>query len=60
LIYHGFVRTANGTFAIIDVPGAGTQYGQGTTAESINDIGSVTGFYTDSQYVEHGFIFNVK
>ena len=36
---------------------AGTEAGQGTTPESINDAGTVTGVYTDNQYVIHGFIF---
>jgi hypothetical protein len=44
-IQHGFLRRA-GTFTTIDYPGAA-----GTSAESINDIGQVVGFWADAHRV---------
>src|SRR5271166_5589892 len=40
---HGFIRTANGVFTAIDVPGA-----SGTTPNFINLEGVVVGSYLDS------------
>jgi len=54
--YHGFIRAVDGTFTIIDVPGAGTGEFQGTTSAAINDAGQVAGTYYDSNYLPHGFL----
>ena len=60
-VNHGFVRAADGKVTTIDAPGAGTlppQSGvsQGTSAASINQSGVIAGLYTDSAYVNHGFV----
>ena len=56
-VWHGFIRAANGSItAPIDVPGAGTGNKQGTQPASINASGVITGTYTDSSGVRHGFI----
>lgn len=39
-----------------DVPGSGTNPGQGTVAIIINDAGAVTGYYVDERNVGHGFL----
>lgn len=52
----GFLRTSGGDIAIIDVPGAGTGYAQGTFALDINPAGIVAGTYIDVNYVSHGFL----
>jgi len=57
-VTHGFVRGRDGRITEFDFLGAGTdgsQY-QGTYAEAINDAGEVTGEYTDSNDVQHGFV----
>ncbi|MGH7484432.1 MAG: chitobiase/beta-hexosaminidase C-terminal domain-containing protein, partial [bacterium] len=56
--YHGFVRAgATGTITEFDVPGAPTTSGhRGTIPLSINTAGSITGFYSDSGTVRHGFV----
>src|SRR5271165_2844222 len=47
-----------GESAIItfDAPGAGTGAGQGTFAFSINQWGTIAGFYLDKSNVYHGFV----
>ncbi|MFZ0478299.1 MAG: choice-of-anchor D domain-containing protein [Terriglobales bacterium] len=55
-VWHGFVRATNGGITTIDVPGAGTGDKQGTQPTSINASGVITGMYTDSNSVYHGFI----
>ena len=53
------LRTRNGNFTIINVPGAGTGAGQGTgTAEDIalNAEGVLTGAYIDSNNTLHGYV----
>ncbi|HUH63876.1 MAG TPA: FN3 associated domain-containing protein [Terracidiphilus sp.] len=49
--------TPAGTFTKIDVPGAGTSPGEaeGTYATAINESGAVTGMYSNSLGVLHGF-----
>ena len=58
-VYHGFVRYPWGTITEFDTPDAG-KIGdcqcQGTVPVSINDAGAVTGYYTDSNSVNHGFV----
>lgn len=51
---HGFLRTPQ--YIMLDVPGAGTGFAQGTEAFSINDAGQISGVYFDSNSVEHGFV----
>jgi hypothetical protein len=59
---HGFVRYPNGTFARIDVPGAGTGETTcgcgpaGTYPNWINSAGVITGSMWDSNSVSHGFL----
>lgn len=58
-MYHGFLRTPNGTITTFDAPGAGTGSGQGTfvsTIEGINPAGAISGIYTDANGVFHGFV----
>src|SRR5215472_6759092 len=50
---------ADAHFVIINVPGAGTGQFQGTSPIAINDEGTVTGSYTDSNFVSHGFLRRV-
>lgn len=56
--YHGFTRAQNGAITGFDAPGAGTGAGagEGTEPWSINAVGQVTGWYTDSAGVSHGFV----
>ena len=44
------------TFTKIDAPGAGTGVEQGTIASSINNLGAITGNYTDGSNISHGFL----
>ena len=59
---HGYVRAPNGTFTQIDAPDAGTgPFPQGTfpsefTPMGINPAGAITGFYVDTNSVQHGFV----
>jgi hypothetical protein len=60
-VYHGFLRSASGTYTTIDAPGAGTGGSggrQGTIAMAMNASGGVAGFYIDSSYNTHGFIYS--
>lgn len=58
-VIHGYVRNGgNGTFTIIDAPGAGTGALQGTNVRQINGRGAMTGSYTDSAGVSHGYFRN--
>lgn len=56
-VNHGFVRASDGTMTLLDAPGAGTGFGQGTSSYAINLFSWVTGWYTDSAYVAHGFLW---
>jgi len=56
-VYHGFLRSSDGKFTVIDVPGAGKSAGQGTRAHAINPEGAITGSYTDAKGVYHGFLW---
>ncbi len=55
---HGFVRAADGTItAPIDAPGAGTTgMFPGTSPASINSGGDISGIYTDTNGMRHGFV----
>ncbi len=50
------VAASVGTFTTFDVPGAGTGSGQGTSPVAINAAGLVTGSYSDTSGVGHGFL----
>jgi hypothetical protein len=39
-----------------DVPGAGADSGQGTSAQGINEFGEITGHYLDTKSLVHGFV----
>lgn len=54
--YHGFVRSAGGTFTEFDAPGADNGKRQGTHPTGINAAGEIVGFYTDADGVGHGFL----
>ena len=57
-VYHGFMRSADGTFTTFDALVAGTGAFQGTTSSSINSEGAITGYYIDASDVYHGFLRN--
>jgi hypothetical protein len=56
LVSHSFLRTPDGTLTIIDFPGAGTGFLDGTYANSINAAGVITGTYSVAG-ANHGFLF---
>jgi len=47
---------AVGTFITFDAPGAGTGPFQGTFPSSINPERAITGYYSDANFVGHGFL----
>ena len=55
-VYHGFLRTPDGTITTFDVPGAGTGPFQGTIPLSNNPADAITGYYIDANDVTHGFL----
>jgi hypothetical protein len=57
-VYHGFLRTPDGTITSFDPPGSGTLKGssQGTVPLSINSLGEIVGQYQDENYLYHGFL----
>jgi len=60
-VFHGFLRDPNGKFITFEVTGAGAAAYQGTGCGadcpmSLNDSGAITGSYSDSNYVQHGFL----
>jgi len=58
-VNHGFARASNGTIVTFDAFGAGSGNGQGTIIPlgcCLNDNGQITGFYIDSNVVNHGFV----
>jgi len=61
-VYHGFLRSPEGTFTSFDAPGADLTAGDynGTFPVNINNSGLIAGFYTDASYVPHGFIREPK
>ena len=50
------MRTPDGKITSFDDPEAGTGAYQGTSPESINDLGFIAGYYTDGNYFNHGFL----
>jgi probable HAF family extracellular repeat protein len=56
-VAHGYLRGADGTFTMFDVPGAGTGYFQGTFAGNMSMSGElIAGNYVDSTGMNHGFL----
>lgn len=67
-LYHGFVRSPGGEFTTLDAPGAGTSVGTrfrvipggaaniNSRSISINNRGTITENYVDSNNVSHGFL----
>jgi hypothetical protein len=56
-VVHGFLRTPDGIVTAFDVPDAGKRCcWQGTWGASINDAGVITGAYTDTNWVAHGYV----
>jgi hypothetical protein len=56
-VAHGYVRGADGTFTMFDVPDAGTGYLQGTFAGNMSMSGEViAGYYIDASGMNHGFL----
>lgn len=52
-----FLRDATGKITVISDPNAGTGFFQGTEAVGINAARQITGTYSDSNGVGHGFLF---
>jgi hypothetical protein len=57
-VWHGFVRTPGGSFTVVTNPRAGTGPGQGTAVAAINNVCEAAGYYTDSQGLNHGFLWS--
>lgn len=57
-VCHGFVRSAQGKFTVIDDPNS-TSSPPATFAQAINDWGEVVGFWFDSNINTHGFVRHV-
>jgi probable HAF family extracellular repeat protein len=56
-VAHGYLRAADGTLTVFDVPHAGTGNGQGTFAGNMSLSGEViAGNYVDSTGMNHGFL----
>ena len=55
-VFHGYLRDADGTSTMFDVPGAGTGQFQGTAPLNINSTGVIAGYWTDASNVNHGFV----
>jgi predicted membrane protein len=55
-VWRAFVRSADGTIAPFDVPGAGTGAFQGAFNVGINQAGTIAGDYIDGSNVFHGFV----
>jgi hypothetical protein len=57
-VYHGFLRSPDGKFTTFEAPGADTTAGSysGTTPTSINDLGVITGSFSDATGLSHGFL----
>lgn len=60
-VFHGFLRSPQGTFTTFEATGSGSGADQGTGCFSdcpmgLNDFGVITGSYFDSNSVQHGFL----
>ena len=53
-LWNGFIRASDGTFTIVNAPGAGTVGGSGTLVLGINASGTTTGYYIDGE--NYGFV----
>jgi hypothetical protein len=49
--YHGFLRARNGTFTTFDPKGS-----TDTEPRAINPAGEIAGYYTDANFIQHGFL----
>ena len=65
-VYHGYLRDKHGNLTYFDVPGAGPYQSQGSSPLvviplplSINQGGTVTGSYVDTNNVSHCFVLSV-
>jgi hypothetical protein len=60
LVRHGYLRSADGSITSFDDPEAAqlplSSTNMGTTPQSINENGAVTGLYSDANGVRHAFI----
>jgi hypothetical protein len=57
-VFHGFLRSPEGTFTNFEAPGSDTTANDfnGTLPNAINDAGAITGIYYDVNNVGHGFL----
>jgi len=57
-VFHGFLRSREGRFTTFEAPGADTTPGSfnGTSPNSINEFGVITGSYSDNNGFNHGFL----
>jgi hypothetical protein len=57
-VSHGFLRSPDGKFTSFDAPGADMTPGSyhGTSPSSINDLGVITGSFSDATGLYHGFL----
>jgi hypothetical protein len=56
-VAHGYLRAADGTLTVFDVPHAGTGNGQGTFAGNMSMSGElIAGNYVDATGMNHGFL----
>ncbi len=56
-VAHGYLRAADGTLTLFDVPHAGTANGQGTFAGNMSMSGElIAGQYVDATGMNHGFL----
>jgi hypothetical protein len=53
---YGFLRTKDGSIVEISMPDSGDY---GTSARSVNDAGTVAGYYGDNDTVLHGFLRSI-
>ncbi|MGA3228142.1 MAG: hypothetical protein ABSC65_30550 [Acidobacteriaceae bacterium] len=58
VVSHGFVRSAEGKITTFDAPGADTNPADaaGTIVSGMNDLGAISGYYSDTKGVSHGFV----
>jgi hypothetical protein len=59
-VFHGYLRSPQGSFTTFEAPGAGSAGYQGTGCASdctvgLNDLGEITGNYIDGTSIYHGF-----
>jgi hypothetical protein len=55
-VWHGYLRTPDGTITQIDNPGAGASSFQGTGTTGISPEGEINGWYIDTDNVFHGYL----